>query len=78
MGKRPKKKAVLPLALCALAGVIVQVIGASLSNTADMLLTAGTVIAIAVGSAIVRYNVLLVVVAFVVGNMTTMIFIGHP
>lgn len=78
MGNRPKKMTLLPLVLCALAGVIVQITGASLSDTADMLLTAGTVVAIAVGSAIVRYSVLLAVVAFAVGNLTTMIFIGHP
>lgn len=78
MGNRPKKMTLLPLVLCALVGVIVQITGASLSATADTILTAVAVVTIAVGSAIVRYSVLLAVVAFAVGNMTTMIFIGHP
>jgi hypothetical protein len=78
MGNKPKKRSILPLVLCALAGVIAQIAGASLSDAADMFLTAGTVVAIAVGSALVRYNVVLAVAAFAVGNLVTMIFIGHP
>lgn len=76
MESRPKKT-ILPLALYALVGVAAQVIGESLSNTADMLLTAGVVVAIAVASALARRNVLLAVLAFSVANTTTMLFMSH-
>lgn len=76
MENRPKKT-ILLLTLYALAGVMAQVIGESLSNTADMLLTAGTVVTIAITSAFARRNVLLSVLAFSVANTVTMLFMSH-
>jgi len=76
--KNRSKQSILALALFALLGTAAQVIGAGMSVTADAFLTASVGAVIAIGNAIARRSVLLALVAFAVGNMTTMLFIGHP